>query len=76
MGAVRFGVLESACVLTAAGLGGHVRVGFENNLWLADGSLAESNADLVTQARKALPLLGCRPANIEATRALLAETAT
>jgi 3-keto-5-aminohexanoate cleavage enzyme len=70
-----FGAIESACVLTAAGLGGHARVGFENNLWLADGALAGSNADLVAQARTALPLLGREPADIETTRALLAETA-
>jgi 3-keto-5-aminohexanoate cleavage enzyme len=70
-----FGAIESACVLTAAGLGGHVRVGFENNLRLADGSLAGSNADLVAQARRALPLLGRRLADIGTTRALLAKTA-
>ena len=33
-----------------ARIGGHVRVGFENNLWRADGSLAESNAELVKHA--------------------------
>jgi 3-keto-5-aminohexanoate cleavage enzyme len=70
-----FGAIESACVLTAAGLGGHVRVGFENNLWRADGSLAESNADLVAQMRDALPLLGRPLADIETTRAFFAETA-
>ena len=30
------------------GLGGHVRVGFENNLQRADGSTALNNADLVS----------------------------
>jgi uncharacterized protein (DUF849 family) len=35
--------------MTAAiGLGGHVRVGFENNLFRADGSTALGNADLVS----------------------------
>jgi uncharacterized protein (DUF849 family) len=42
-----FGRDEAACVSTAALLGGHVRVGFENNLLLPDGSTAASNADLV-----------------------------
>lgn len=70
-----FGAIESACVLAAAGLGGHARVGFENNLWRADGSLAESNAELVAQARDALPLLGRALADVETTRALFAETA-
>jgi hypothetical protein len=44
-----FGPREGACVLTAAGLGGHVRVGFENNLRSADGRLATSNAELAAR---------------------------
>ena len=43
-----FGHHEAACVTAAALLGGHVRVGFENNLLLPDGNRAASNADLVT----------------------------
>jgi len=70
-----FGPRESACVLTAAGLGGHVRVGFENNLRLADGRPAESNAELVAQAVGAAPLLGRAPGDIETTRALFAAAA-
>jgi uncharacterized protein (DUF849 family) len=35
--------------MTAAmGLGGHVRVGFENNILKADGSNALNNSDLVS----------------------------
>jgi uncharacterized protein (DUF849 family) len=71
-----FGPREGACTLTAAGLGGHVRVGFENNLWLADGRLAASNADLVEQVAAGAHLLGRKVADVHATRALLAETAT
>ena len=37
-----FGRLEHACVMAAAASGGHVRVGFENNLYLPDGSLAQT----------------------------------
>jgi 3-keto-5-aminohexanoate cleavage enzyme len=70
-----FGAREHACVLTAAGLGGHVRVGFENNLWLADGRLAASNAELVTQVAAGASLLGREIAGIATTRAFLAETA-
>ena len=73
--ACAFGPHESACVLAAAGLGGHVRVGFENNLRLADGRLAVSNAQLVGQATVGAPLLGREIADITATRAFLAETA-
>jgi uncharacterized protein (DUF849 family) len=70
-----FGPRESACVLTAAGLGGHVRVGFENNLRLADGRPAENNAELVAQAAGAAPLLGRARGDIGTTRALIAAAA-
>jgi 3-keto-5-aminohexanoate cleavage enzyme len=70
-----FGPREGACVLTAAGLGGHVRVGFENNLWLADGRLAASNAELVAQVTAGAILLGRQVADVATTRAFLAETA-
>lgn len=42
-----FGPTEALCMTAAMGLGGHVRVGFENNLSRADGTIALSNADLV-----------------------------
>lgn len=45
-----FGPREVACVTAAALLGGHARVGFENNLMLPDGSIAARNADLVRTA--------------------------
>ena len=66
-----FGPRESACVLTAAGLGGHVRVGFENNLRLADGRLATSNAELVAQVTAGARLLGREVADIATARAFL-----
>lgn len=53
-----FGKTEHACVTAAAALGGHVRVGFENNLYLKTGELAPDNAALVTQAAKAARSLG------------------
>lgn len=42
-----FGPQEAAFMARAAAAGGHARVGFENNLWLPDGSLAPSNAAIV-----------------------------
>jgi 3-keto-5-aminohexanoate cleavage enzyme len=75
VGGVRVRAREGACVLTAAGLGGHVRVGFENNLRLADGRLSASNAELVVQVTAGVPLLGREVADIAITRAFLAETA-
>ena len=53
-----FGKTEHACVTAAASLGGHVRVGFENNLFLKDGRLAPDNAALVAQAAEAARSLG------------------
>src|SRR5690606_33077965 len=53
-----FGPLENACAITAAGLGGHVRVGFENNLFLKDGSTAPHNAALVAQVAHGAQALG------------------
>lgn len=44
-----FGRRENDAALAAAAAGGHVRLGFENNLWLADGSRAGDNAALVDQ---------------------------
>ncbi len=53
-----FGAFENACILTGAGLGGHGRIGFENNHLKVDGSLAQGNADLIAQARDGARLMG------------------
>ncbi|MEY8879618.1 MAG: 3-keto-5-aminohexanoate cleavage protein [Leptothrix sp. (in: b-proteobacteria)] len=53
-----FGPTEHACAVTAAALGGHVRVGFENNLFLRDGQVAPHNAALVAQVADAAQVLG------------------
>jgi uncharacterized protein (DUF849 family) len=53
-----FGTTEHACVSAAAALGGHVRVGFENNLYLKNGAIAPDNAALVAQAAEAARSLG------------------
>ena len=42
-----FGANEAECMLAAAAAGGHCRVGFENNMQLADGSIASTNETLV-----------------------------
>jgi uncharacterized protein (DUF849 family) len=39
-------------------LGGHVRVGLEDNLYLGRGELAPSNAALVEKAARIIELLG------------------
>tara|TARA_R110000868_G_scaffold162903_3_gene394610 strand:- start:69466 stop:70296 length:831 start_codon:yes stop_codon:yes gene_type:complete len=53
-----FGAFENACVLTGAGLGGHARIGFENNHLLVDRSCAVDNAALIVQAREGAHLMG------------------
>lgn len=67
-----FGPREAACATVAAALGGHVRVGFENNLQLPDGTVADSNADLVAAVVDAVRVLGRPLADAEALRAMMA----
>jgi uncharacterized protein (DUF849 family) len=56
------GRAEFPMVAQAWLLGGHVRVGMEDNLYLAKGVLAESNAALVSRAVEILRGLGAEPA--------------
>ena len=55
----------------AAAMGGNVRVGLEDSLWIGPGKLAESNAAQVTQARKILEGLGLDIATPEDAREIL-----
>jgi 3-keto-5-aminohexanoate cleavage enzyme len=70
--ACAFGPAEHACTTAAIALGGHVRVGFENNLRLRDGSLAAGNSQLVEQAAGSARNLGRPLADAAAARRLLA----
>lgn len=63
-----FGRFERDCVLTAALLGGHARVGFENNLHMPDGQLAPSNEALVGALVEVLTSLGRRTSSAEEIR--------
>jgi uncharacterized protein (DUF849 family) len=56
----------------AAVMGGHVRVGLEDSLWIGKGRLAESNAEQVTQVRKIVEGLGLEIATPQDARAKLA----
>ena len=67
-----FGPRENACAITAAGLGGHVRVGFENNLYLKDGSVAPDNAALVAQVAEGAVALGRELATADTIRSRFA----
>ncbi len=56
----------------AAAMGGHVRVGLEDNLWAGKGRLAESNAQQVRAARQIIEGLGLEIATPEEAREILA----
>jgi len=55
----------------AAAMGGHVRVGLEDNLWLDKGVLAPSNAAQVTRVRRIIEGLGLEIATPDEARAIL-----
>ena len=67
-----FGRREAACATAAAALGGHVRVGFENNLYLPDGATAADNAALVAAAARGAGALGRPLARPQQARAIMA----
>lgn len=53
-----FGARENACIGAAATLGGHGRLGYENNRLLADGAVSNDNSALISQAVGTGNLLG------------------
>jgi uncharacterized protein (DUF849 family) len=53
-------------------MGGHVRVGLEDSLYLSKGVLAESNAAQVTKIRHILNELSLEIATPDEARAMLA----
>jgi uncharacterized protein (DUF849 family) len=56
----------------AAAMGGNVRVGLEDSLWIGPGRLAESNAAQVLQARQIIEGLGLKIATPDDAREILA----
>jgi len=66
-----FGHQEQQCALKAIDAGGHARIGFENNLYLPNGELAENTAALVSSLVDALAARDLQPARSEAARQLL-----
>ena len=55
----------------AASMGGHVRVGLEDSLWLGRGELAETNAAQVTRVRQIIEGLGLAVATPDEARSIL-----
>ncbi len=66
-----FDRMELPAAAAALALGGHVRVGFENNLRLADGRLAPENAALLEQLTPLWRSLGRQPLTAAALRRCL-----
>jgi uncharacterized protein (DUF849 family) len=59
-------------VSAALTLGGSIRVGLEDNLYLPDGHMASSNGELIAKARQMTEDMGRRAASVEEARAMLA----
>jgi uncharacterized protein (DUF849 family) len=55
----------------AAAMGGNVRVGLEDSLWIAPGKLAETNAQQVRAARQIIEALGLEVATPDDAREIL-----
>ncbi|MXN65885.1 3-keto-5-aminohexanoate cleavage protein [Stappia sp. GBMRC 2046] len=63
--------LEHKATVLSAILGGHTRVGFENNTMLPDGATAENNAQLVHMAVQVATRFGRKPATADDVREIL-----
>ena len=68
------GISRDQWMLVAAALtlGGSIRVGLEDNLYLPSGEMARSNGELIAKAREMTEEIGRRPATVAEARAMLA----
>jgi 3-keto-5-aminohexanoate cleavage enzyme len=68
------GISRDQWMLVAAALtlGGSIRVGLEDNLYLPNGEMARSNGELIAKARQMTEDVGRRPATVQEARAMLA----
>lgn len=65
------GAAQMRVAAQAAALGGNVRVGLEDSLWIAPGQLATSNAQQVAKAKALLESLSIEVATPDEARAML-----
>ena len=70
-GVIGISRVQWTMLAAALSLGGSIRVGLEDNLYLPDGAMARSNGELVARARQMTVDAGRRPASVEEARALL-----
>jgi 3-keto-5-aminohexanoate cleavage enzyme len=70
------GISRAQWMLVAAALtlGGSIRVGLEDNLYLPNGRMASSNGELIAMARQMTEEIGRRPATVDEARAMLSVT--
>jgi len=65
------GSAQMGLATTASQMGGNVRVGLEDSLFISRGKLAESNAQQVAKIRRIIEDLGCEPASPDEAREIL-----
>jgi 3-keto-5-aminohexanoate cleavage enzyme len=70
-GVIGIGRDQWMLVAAALTLGGSIRVGLEDNLYLPSGAMARSNGELIAKARQMTEDAGRRPATVDEARALL-----
>jgi uncharacterized protein (DUF849 family) len=70
------GISRDQWMLVAAALtlGGSIRVGLEDNLYLPGGEMAKSNGELIAKARQMTEDIGRRPATVSEARTMLGIT--
>jgi uncharacterized protein (DUF849 family) len=70
-GVVGIARVQWTLVAAALALGGSIRVGLEDNLYLPDGTMARSNGELVARARRMTEDAGRRAATVAEAREML-----
>jgi uncharacterized protein (DUF849 family) len=65
------GKMQMPIAAMAAGMGGNIRVGLEDSLWIGRGQLAKTNAEQVNRARKIVEGLGLEVATPAEARDIL-----
>jgi uncharacterized protein (DUF849 family) len=70
-GVIGIGRSQWTMIAAALALGGSIRAGLEDNLYLPDGTMARSNGELIAVARRMTVDAGRKPATVAQARELL-----
>jgi uncharacterized protein (DUF849 family) len=68
---IGIGAKQWPMVAAALSMGGNIRVGLEDNLYLPDGELSKSNGESVAKAVELARLVGVEPASVAEAREIL-----